>query len=89
MKDMNEITTKIIKIAADQAGVSIEEVTRETNFVNDLNFDSLDAVEFAMSLEDEFGVTVPDEEMENIKTIDDAVQLVKKEDEAPAGKKQG
>ena len=83
MKDINEITTKIIKIAADQAGVSTDEVTRETNFINDLNYDSLDAVEFSMSLEDEFGVTVPDEEVENIKTINDAIEFVKKQSEAP------
>jgi len=87
MKDMNEITTKIVKIAAEQAGVSPDQVARETHFVNDLNFDSLDAVEFAMSLEDEFGVTVPDEEMENIKTIDDAIELVKKQSDEPVAKK--
>jgi acyl carrier protein len=83
MKDVTEITTKIIKIAADQAGVAPEQVARETHFINDLNYDSLDAFEFAMSLEDEFGVKVPDEEIENIKTVDDAIELVKKQSEEP------
>ena len=86
MKDVNEITTKIIRIAADQAGVAPADVSRETHFINDLNFDSLDVVEFSMSLEDEFGVTIPDEEIDNVKTIDNAIDFVKKQLEAPVGK---
>jgi acyl carrier protein len=86
MTDMNDLTSKIIQIAADQAGVSTQEVTRETHFINDLNFDSLDRVEFVMSIEDEFSISVPDEETEKVGTIDDAIMLVKKRLEEPVAK---
>jgi acyl carrier protein len=50
MKDQNEIFAKIIQLAAKQAGVAPHQVTREMNFINDLEYDSLDIIEFAMAI---------------------------------------
>ena len=77
MKDVNEITTKIIKIAADQAGVAPADVSRETHFINDLNADSLDTVELVMEFEDEFELSIPDEEAEKIQTVGQAIDYIK------------
>jgi acyl carrier protein len=74
--DRAEIESKLIELAAEQAGVKVEEVTPATHFHNDLNFDSLDDVEYAMSVEDEFHLNVPDERVEKIRTVADAVELV-------------
>jgi acyl carrier protein len=53
-----------------------ENVTMETSFVNDLGADSLDTVELVMELEEEFGLTIPDEEAANIQTVGSAVEYV-------------
>ena len=80
-----EILQKVSAIAAEQAGVPVEEVIPATHFVNDLNFDSLDAVEFTMELEDEFDVQVPDEQAENLKTVEAVVDFVVEKLSAGAG----
>ena len=68
--DMAEdIDTKVIEIVSEQMGVDKSEVTRETHFINDLNADSLDTVELVMEFEDEFELSIPDEEAEKIQTI--------------------
>jgi acyl carrier protein len=87
MKDMNEITTKVIELAAKQVGVAPEQVTRETHFINDLGYDSLDEIEFAMAIEDAFDIKVDDEQAQDIKTVDQAIEHVKKQLEEPAGKR--
>jgi acyl carrier protein len=71
-----EIQSKIIAIAAEQAGVALEQVTPATHFVNDLNFDSLDVVEFAMEVEDELGVSIPDDQVEKLQTVEDVITYV-------------
>lgn len=63
-------------IVAEQLGVEQEQVTREAEFIQDLNADSLDMVELVMSLEEEFGIEISDEEVENIRTVGDAVDFV-------------
>ncbi|MBR4072871.1 MAG: acyl carrier protein, partial [Clostridia bacterium] len=60
---------KIKKILADQLDVDAEEMTADTKIADDLGADSLDVVELLMSIEDEFEVEIPDEEIENLKTI--------------------
>ena len=65
-----EVQQKLIEMAAEQAGVAASEITPATHFVNDLNFDSLDQVEFAMEVEDEFSLSVPDEDVEKLQTIE-------------------
>lgn len=68
---------KVRDIIADQLGVSdIESITMDTSMMKDLEADSLDAVEIIMALEDEFEVSVPDEEAENFKTIGDIVNYI-------------
>ncbi len=70
------IVDKIKSILAEQLDVDAEELTLETDIARDLNADSLDVVEILMSLEDEFSVEIPDEEIENIKTIGDLAEYI-------------
>jgi acyl carrier protein len=74
--DVAEIETKVKKIVAEQMGVSESEITRETSFVNDLNADSLDTVELVMEFEDEFEMSIPDEEAEKIQTVGMAIDYI-------------
>jgi acyl carrier protein len=61
---------------AEQMGVDKSEITRETNFANDLNADSLDTVELVMEFEDEFETSIPDEEAEKIQTVGQAIDYI-------------
>ena len=68
---------KIKSIIADQLGIDdLETITMETSLVEDLEADSLDAVEVIMALEDEFGIEIPDEDAENFKTIGDLYKYI-------------
>lgn len=67
---------RVAKIVAEQMGVDKAKITAETSFVGDLGADSLDVVELVMELEDEFDVSIPDEEAEKIKTVGEAVKFV-------------
>ena len=71
-----DIEAKVIEIVAEQMGVDKSEITRETSFVNDLNADSLDTVELVMEFEDEFDMSIPDEEAEKIQTVGAAVDYI-------------
>ncbi|MCT7690808.1 MAG: acyl carrier protein, partial [Lactobacillus crispatus] len=68
-----EIFNKIKDMIADNFDVDKDKITEDTNFMNDLDADSIDLVEFILQLEDEFGAEIPDDEAEKIKTIGDAV----------------
>ncbi len=68
---------KVKKIIVDQLGVNDDEVKSEASFVDDLGADSLDTVEMVMAFEDEFGIEIPDEDAEKIKTVGDAVNYIK------------
>ena len=70
------IYKKIKRIIATQFNVNEDEITKDTSFKDTLNADSLDLVELIMAFEDEFGLEVEDEEMENIKTVGDAVEYI-------------
>ena len=67
---------KVREILMEQLDVEEDAVTMEANIVDDLKADSLDLVDLLMALEDEFDVEVPDEEVENIKTVRDLVHYV-------------
>ena len=67
---------KIKTILAEQLDVDEDSLTLETDIAKDLNADSLDVVEILMSIEDTFDVEIPDEEIENIKTIGDLVEYI-------------
>ena len=74
--DVQQIETKVIEIISEQMGVDKAEITRETSFINDLNADSLDTVELVMEFEDEFDMSIPDEEAEKIQTVGAAVEYI-------------
>ena len=68
---------KVKEIIAEQLGVSdVDSITPSTSLINDLDADSLDAVEIIMAIEDEFGVEIPDEDAEGFKNIGDIVEYV-------------
>lgn len=74
--DINEIEAKVIEIVSEQMGVDKSEITRDTSFINDLNADSLDTVELVMEFEDEFDMSIPDEEAEKIQTVGAAIDFI-------------
>ena len=71
------IEQKVKDIIVQQLGVDPEKVKPEASFVEDLGADSLDTVELVMAFEEEFGVEIPDEEAEKIRTVGDAVSYLK------------
>ena len=71
-----EIEQKVTDIVAEQMGVDKAEINRETHFINDLNADSLDTVELVMEFEDEFELSIPDEEAEKIQTVGQAIDYI-------------
>jgi acyl carrier protein len=74
--DVQQIESKVIEIVSEQMGVDKAEITRETSFINDLNADSLDTVELVMEFEDEFDMSIPDEEAEKIQTVGAAIDYI-------------
>ena len=66
----------VSKIIVEHLGVKPSEVTDDASFVDDLGADSLDLIELTMAMEEEFGITIDDSEMETIVTVSDAVNLV-------------
>lgn len=73
---MLDIEQRVKKIVAEQLGVNEAEIKMASSFVDDLGADSLDTVELAMALEDEFGVEIPDEQVEKIITVQQAIDFV-------------
>ena len=74
--DREKAVEEVRAILVEQLGVDPAEVTVESSFQEDLNADSLDLVELIMEMEDRFKIKIPDEEAENIKTVQDAVNYV-------------
>ena len=69
---------KIAKLPAEQLGIPQSKITLESKIVEDLGADSLDVVELLMTLEDETGKTIPDEEVTKIKTVGEIVEVIEK-----------
>ena len=71
------VDKRVKEIVAEQLGRDVNEVTNEASFIDDLGADSLDIVELVMAMEDEFGIEIPDEDAEKIKTVKDVVEYIK------------
>lgn len=71
-----ELEEKLIKLISDELEIPRDKITLEATFGDDLEVDSLGVVEMLMALEDEFGIEIPDEEAEEIKTVGEAIDLV-------------
>ena len=72
------VEDKIISIIAEKLNLSKDQVKPEASFVDDLGADSLDLVELVMAMEEEFGMEVPDEDAEKLRTVKDVIEYVKK-----------
>lgn len=70
------VEQKVKEILADQLGVEVSKISLETNVATDLGADSLDLVEILMSIEDEFGVSIPDDQIAEIKTVQQIVNFI-------------
>ncbi len=79
---MSAVEEKVKSIVVNQLGVNEEEVTNEASFVEDLGADSLDIVELVMALEEEFGIEIPDEEAEKIRTVGEAIAFIEAKSQA-------
>lgn len=75
---MASIEERVKQIVAEQLGVDEDQVTSGAAFMDDLGADSLDTVELVMEFEDEFDISIPDEEAEKIQTVGSAVEYVVK-----------
>ncbi len=74
---MSELETKIREVIAESFDIDVEKVKLESSFQEDLDADSLDIIELVMALEEEFGIEIPDDEVESIKTVQLAVDYIK------------
>ena len=75
---MSDVEKKVIKIICEQLDVSEEDVVSKASFVDDLGADSLDQVELIMAMEEEFDISISDEDAENINTVQDTIDYITK-----------
>lgn len=73
---MSTIAERVINIIIERLNVEEDQVTREASFINDLGADSLDTVELIMEFENEFKISIPDEQAENITTVGEAIAFL-------------
>ena len=71
-----EILEDVKRVLTEQLALENKEIALSAQIVDDLGADSLDLVEIAMALEDEFGIEIPDEEVETIHTVEDVVKFI-------------
>jgi acyl carrier protein len=76
MATPEEISERVKSIIVEQLGVSLEEVTPQASFIEDLGADSLDIVELIMALEEEYDMEIPDEDAEKIQTVEDVTKYI-------------
>ena len=70
------VFNQVAEILVDQLDVEKDKVTMEASIIDDLGADSLDVVDLVMSLEEEFGIEIPDDQVENMKTVGDIVKYI-------------
>ena len=81
---MEAVIHRVSSLVGEQLGVEKADLVPEASLLDDLGADSLDVVELVMALEEEFGIEVPDDDVENIRTIQDIVRYVEGKAEARA-----
>lgn len=72
------ILEKVKELVAEQLGIKVDSIKPESNIIEDLGADSLDIIEMLMTLEDEYGITIPDDQISQVKTIGEIVNLIEK-----------
>ncbi len=75
---MSDIQSRVVAIVVDKLGIDASKVTPEASFTSDLGADSLDTVELIMEFEKEFGISIPDDEAEKIRTVGEAISYLDK-----------
>lgn len=70
------VIEKVRELVAEQLGISKDSITEKSNIIEDLGADSLDVIEMLMTLEDEYGVTIPDDKINQVKTVGQIVELI-------------
>lgn len=78
MRGEMELEKKVIELIIEQLNVTREQCVPEASFINDLGADSLDLMELIMEMEEQFGVSISDEELQNIRTIQNVVDFLRK-----------
>ncbi len=79
---MDQLEQKVTEIVSEKLSVPKEEITLDSNFIDDLKADSLDLVEMVMAFEDNLGVSIPDEDQEKIRTVGEAVNYIRNKEKA-------
>ena len=74
--EVGMVIDKVKALVAEQLGISKDKITENSNIIEDLGADSLDVIEMLMTLEDEYGITIPDDKISQIKTINQIVELI-------------
>ncbi len=74
--EVGMVIDKVKELVAEQLGISKDKITENSNIIEDLGADSLDVIEMLMTLEDEYGITIPDDKISQIKTINQIVELI-------------
>jgi acyl carrier protein len=82
MEEKNMVFDKLKEIIVEQLGVEEDAVTPEANIQEDLGADSLDIVDLIQTIEDEYDLSIPDEAVEEIKTVNDIVNYIEKNTDA-------
>jgi len=80
-----EIADRVKKIISEQLNVKEDEITESSSFVDDLGADSLDTVELVMAFEEEFGIEIPDEDAEKVRTVGDAIKYIEEKAQGQEG----
>ena len=70
------IIEKVKELLAEQLGMDIKEIHDDSNILEDLGADSLDIIEMLMTLEDEYGITIPDDKINQVKTVSEIAELI-------------
>ncbi|MBO7173213.1 MAG: acyl carrier protein [Burkholderiaceae bacterium] len=73
---MENLEQRVKKVVAEQLNISEADIKNESAFIDDLGADSLDTVELVMALEDEFGVEIPDDQQEKLRTVQNAIDFI-------------